>query len=224
MRMINVLLLNAGEDQIKTIARAIRQSRQRSIRMWIERAHAYEPPYDNWKDKHVIDESIGTLPNVYYEWNIDNKCVQYLGHELRSMWWHMKEERLNFCVITNIPQPKNRMVMFEDSYTDDSLPNCFESVRCFGDYDTFMNFCKETGVVGFSLKNTCFFKHEHDINNVRGAEVYREIATNRLWYKDTCHKDHYEVYDSRGRKHIAEANMNGIVDLSKADSTKMPIV
>lgn len=222
--MINVLLLNAGDGEIKAAARALRQSKQKTIRMWIERAYASVPPYNNWKDKHVIDEHVGALPNVYYEWNITNQTVQNLSHELRSMWWRMKEERLNFCIITTFPQPKNRIVMFEDSYTDDSLPNSFESVRCFGNYDNFMNFCKQNGVVRFSLHDTCFFKHERDISNVKGAEVYRETATNRLWFKDTLHKDHYEVFDCRGRKHIAEADMNGVVDFNKADNTKLPIV
>ena len=221
--MINVLLLNAGDGQIKTIARALRQSKQKNIRIWIERAHAGVPPYSNWKDKHVIEERVGILPNVYYEWNISNQSVQSLRYELRSMWWHIKEEQLDFCVITNLPQPKNRMVLFEDSYTDDALPNGFESIRCFGDYDTFMNFCRQTGVVLFSLHDTCFFKHEHDIYKVKGAEVYRELATGRLWYKDTLHKNHYEVYDFRGHRHIAEADMSGIVDFSKADRTKLPI-
>lgn len=221
--MINVLLLNAGDGQIKAAARALRQSKQKSIRLWIERSLANEPPYSNWKDKHVIDDRIGALPNVYYEWNINNQTVTNLGHELRSMWWHMKAEQLDFCIMTVIPQPKNKVVMFEDSYTDDNLPKSFESVRCFGDYDSFMNYCKQIGIVRFSLHDTCFFKHEHDIFNVKGAEVFREIATGRLWYKDTFHKDHYEIFDFRGRKHVAEADLNGIVDLSKADDTKLPI-
>mgnify|MGYP002624319572 CR=1 FL=1 len=222
--MVNVLILNAGDAQIKAAARALRQSRQKSIRLWIERAYVNEPPYNNWKDKHVIDNRVGALPNVYYEWNINNQTVQNLGHELRSMWWRMKEEQLEFCIMTNMPQPKNRMVMFEDSYTDDRLPNRFESIRCFGDYDSFMNYCKQTGTVQFSLHDTCFFKHEHATPKVKGAEVFREIATDRLWYKDTLHKDHYEVYEPRGRKHIAEANLNGEIDFSKADDQKHPII
>lgn len=221
--MINVLLLNAGDNQIKEVARSLRLSKHKSIRMWIERAYVNVPPYNNWKDKHVIDDRVGALPNVYYEWNINNQTVQNMGHELRSMWWHMKEEQLNFCIITTTHQPKNRMVMFEDSYTDENLPNVFESIRCFGDYDSFLNYCKQTGIVQFSLHDTCFFKHEHDILNVKGAEVFREIATGRLWYKDTFHKDHYEVYEFRGRRHIAEANLNGEIDFSKADNKKQPI-
>lgn len=222
--MINVLLLNAEDNQIKAVARALKLSKHKSIRIWIERAYVSLPPYNNWKDKHVINDRIGTLPNTYYEWNINNQTVQNLRHELRSMWWRMKEEHLDFCIMTITPQPKNRIVMFEDSYTDENMPIGFESIRCFGDYDSFMNHCKQAGIVKFSLHDTCFFKHEHDIPKVKGAEVYREIATNRLWYKDTLHKNHYEVFDNRGRVHIAEADMQGVIDFSKADNTKQPIV
>lgn len=222
--MINVLLLDAGDSRIKTIARDLRLSKHKSIRMWIERAYINEPPYNNWKDKHVIDDKIGALPNVYYEWNINNQTVRNLGHVLRSMWWRIKEEQMDFCIMTITPHPKNRIIMFEDSFTDEDLPNGFECIRCFDDYDSFLNFCKLTGVVRFSLHDSFFFKHEYATPKVKGAEVFREIATGRLWYKDTFHKDHYEVYEPRGRKHIAEANLNGEIDFSKADNQKQPII
>lgn len=219
-----MLLLNAGDDQIKAVASALKQSKYKSIRIWIERAYVNEPPYNLWKDKHVIDDRVGALPNVYYEWNIKNQAVYHLGHELRSMWWRMKEEQLSFCIVTITPHPKNRLVMFEDSYSDENLPNSFETIRCFGDYDSFMNYCKEHDIVRFSLHDSCFFRHEHDIPKVKGAEVFREIATSRLWYFDTLHKDHYEVFEPRGRRHIAEANMKGEIDFNRADNQKHPIV
>jgi hypothetical protein len=222
--MINVFILNASDDWIKAVARSLRLSKQKNITLWIERAWVGEPPYNNWKDKHVIDDRVGALTNLYFEWNVDNQVAQALPNEMRSMWWRMKHQQLDFCILTNQPQPKSRKVMFEDSRTDENYPKGFEVIRCFNDYDSLMNYCKEQGAVTFSLHDTCFFKHEHDIVPYKGAEVYREIATGRLWYRDTFHKDHYEIFDYRGRNHVAEADMDGIVDTSKADPKKNPIV
>lgn len=222
--MINVFIHDASDDRVKAVARSLRQSKHKEITLWIERAYIAESPYNNWKNKHVIDDRIGALTNLYFEWNVDNQTVQTLPNEMRSMWWRMKHQQLDFCILTSHPQPKSRKVMFEDSRTDDSYPQGFEVIRCFNDYDSLMNYCKEIGAVKFSLHDICFFKHEHDIVPYKGAEVYREIATDRLWYRDTFHKDHYEIFDRRGRKHVAEADLNGIVDTDKADPTKNPIV
>ena len=221
--MINVFLFNGADTHIRDLARSLRLSKQKSVTLWIERAVVSLPPYNNWKDKHVIDDRIGALANSYFEWDVVSQHVSPLSHEMRSLWWRMKYQQLNFCVLTTIPQPKNRKVMFEDSLADDSFPKGFESIRCFGDYDSLMNYCKASGEVKFSLHDTCFFQHEHDIPRVKGAEVYREIATRRLWYFDTFHKDHYEVFDPRGREHKGEADLRGIFDPSKSDNTKHPI-
>jgi len=222
--MINVFLLDGGDSQVKAVARTLRLSKQKSIRLWIGRTYVNQPPYNNWKDKHVIDDGVGALTNLYFEWNVDNQVVHTLSNDMRNVWWRIKNMQLDFCILSSQPQPKNCMVMFEDSRTDIAYPQGFEVIRCFRDYDSLMNYCKQQGAVRFSLHDSCFFKHEHDIHKVRGAEVYREIATDRLWYFDTFHKDHFEVFEPRGRKHIAEADLNGIIDFSKADDTKHSIV
>lgn len=52
--------------------------------------------------------------------------------------------------------------------------------------------------------------------------IYKEIATNFYWYYDYFHKDnkeHFEVFDRTGN-HLGEASNNGVIDFSKADSTK----
>lgn len=220
--MVNVFILD-DTNEIKEIAKALRLSKHKNIRIWILSAWADVPPYKFWKDKHVIDKNIGELTNQYFEWNIFTTEVYPLSNELRSLWWRIKNQNMVFCILTNMPQPKNRKVMFEDSRTDDTYPTDFESIRCFSDYDGLMNYCKETGEVRFSLKDPSFFTHAHDIPNVKGAEVYREIATNRLWYLDTFHKDHYEVFDRIGHNHLGEADLNGVIDFKKADNSKKPI-
>jgi hypothetical protein len=54
---------------------------------------------------------------------------------------------------------------------------------------------------------------------VHGQAVYKEIETNRWWYLDNLHKDHYEVFDSKGH-HLGEANLQGEIDSSKKTDGK----
>ena len=65
-------------------------------------------------------------------------------------------------------------------------------------------------------KDCRFRKSSHP--PVKGAIVYEEIQTGRLWYQDTKHLDHYEVF--QGKIHIGEASLDGRLDTSKADSDK----
>lgn len=59
--------------------------------------------------------------------------------------------------------------------------------------------------------------------SVQGATVYKEKSTGYYWYLDNFHKTHYEVFDKTGKKHIGEANLDGKIDFSRADSKKQPI-
>lgn len=50
-------------------------------------------------------------------------------------------------------------------------------------------------------------------------KIYREKATGYYWYFDYQHKDnkkHFEVFDSTGKRHLGEADMNGIINKRSA--------
>jgi hypothetical protein len=55
--------------------------------------------------------------------------------------------------------------------------------------------------------------HQH------GKPVYEEIATGKLWYLDSFHQNHYEVFDSQGN-HLGEADLKGKINTEKADKHK----
>jgi hypothetical protein len=60
-----------------------------------------------------------------------------------------------------------------------------------------------------------------------GRKVYRHLKNRTYWYVDNLHigkAAHIEVFDSNGKKHLGEANLQGILDYSKADSTKKAII
>lgn len=58
-------------------------------------------------------------------------------------------------------------------------------------------------------------------------KVYRHLKNKTYWYVDNLHigkAAHIEVFDSNGKKHLGEANLQGILDYSKADSKKKAII
>lgn len=74
----------------------------------------------------------------------------------------------------------------------------------------------------FSLENNPNFVPTDLI--VQGQKVYRHKKTGEFWYKDNLHKNHYEVFDKTGKRHLGEANEQGWLNKGKADPKKKPIV
>ena len=221
--MLNVFVRNGNDPVLKRAMVQLRMSRYKNICVWIERDLINETPYKNWKDKHIIEDNVGTMSNLYFEWSLTNSSANHLDYSMRCLWWHWICENQDFCVMQNPLPIKNQIVLFEDVRDDKHFPDSFQKAICFNDYDSLINYCRSRGILKFNLHDQNYFRHEHDFHLQKGAEVYRELATERLWYKDTFHKDHYEIFDPTGQKHIAEADMNGIVDFSKADPSKHPI-
>ncbi len=72
--------------------------------------------------------------------------------------------------------------------------------------------CRRGIIHSFSLKDFKLFKKDGRV--VQGQSVYVQIATGYYWYLDNLHKDHYEVFDSKGR-HIGIASMDGVINQRK---------
>jgi len=70
----------------------------------------------------------------------------------------------------------------------------------------------------------------------QNRKIYREIETKKLWYVDNEHTGkkalqgkgklpHLEVFEPNGKKHLGEANLEGIyIDETKKDKNKKPIL
>jgi len=70
-------------------------------------------------------------------------------------------------------------------------------------------------VLLFSLKDATLFTKT--AKREQGQSVFKEIATNRYWYLDNKHKNHYEVFDNTGN-HIGTADLNGNIDTSRRNA------
>lgn len=63
--MINVFLLDGGDSQVKAVARTLRLSKQKSIRLWIGRTYVNQPPYNNWKDNLFMIRAFSNMSMTY---------------------------------------------------------------------------------------------------------------------------------------------------------------
>ena len=72
----------------------------------------------------------------------------------------------------------------------------------------------QNGKSHFSLLNRQRFTRTHLVE--QGKTVYKEVSTNRYWYLDNLHKDHYEVFNAQG-EHIGIANLQGEINNSKKE-------
>lgn len=222
MAALNVYLRKANDHTMAAL-RVLRMSRHKNVRLWVMRSLAQTKPFSAWRDKNVIEDGVTVIHTPTFEWDITNQLATPLDYQLSCLIWHHTHNDMDFCILDDTLPAKRQIVVFEDSLNDKAMPDRFFKIPCFDNSDMLLNFCKDKGIVHFSLKDTNFFRHDHSCTVPKGAEVYKELATGRLWYKDTLHKNHYEIFEPTGRRHIGEADMNGIVDFSKADSTKLPI-
>jgi len=73
---------------------------------------------------------------------------------------------------------------------------------------------KTDGISLFSLLERHKFTKTHLVE--QGKTVYKEVSTNRYWYLDNLHKDHYEVFNALG-EHLGIASLQGDIDTSKKE-------
>jgi hypothetical protein len=54
---------------------------------------------------------------------------------------------------------------------------------------------------------------------VKGAIAYKEIYSGRLWYLDTLHRSHFEVFD-HNKRHLGTASLDGNLNENSRDASK----
>lgn len=215
-------LLQSTEDVIVKL----RKQRNSNICIWLckEEVAKYEHRkiISTWKDIKYIDENYSIDNNLsYYEWDTENAMANPLFCGLR--WVIARSGEMTFCVVTSQKKKHDCLIMFRDAPHLAELPDSFIKVKCFNEYPQVFEYCKENDVFKFTLEDRSRFVRASGIEPVQGAIVYKELKTNNLWYLDMLHKNHYEVFDSTGKKHLGEADMEGFLDVMKKDSSKKSI-
>jgi hypothetical protein len=109
------------------------------------------------------------------------------------------------------PRPTNKIFVIKDDHNEKDLPVMVE-LNFMQTIHELQEWLFDKGCLKFSLKDKTRFSKTSEVKD--GKSVYKEIATDRYWYLDNFHKNHYEVFNST-RHHIGVADLDGILDTSK---------
>lgn len=222
--MINIYF-HAIDANTSPILKILRDLRHQDIKLWFN-ASDNKNAINYIKDKSLIEYKDADNELVCYMWNIaEAETVPLYNNDgLFHLVFRYTSDKTDFVCIDSKEYAKNQLILFQDAIHKTEYPKELIKIPCYKDWDSLWGYLEDKELFSFSLKNTAKFEKCANIKPVQGAIVYREKATGYYWYLDNFHKTHYEVFDSLGKKHLGEANLNGIIDKKKADKDKHPIL
>lgn len=159
-----------------------------------------------------------------FEWNLGDSIAQPVHPIYNYCVEQSSIDVYDWVILTERVYSKKAMFLFLDAQHKSHLPDDWYSYPCFNNKKELTDYCDKIEAPIFKLSGNPLFRPSHDnYKHTRGAQVYVEIKTGRLWYLDTLHKVHFEIFDETGMKHWGEADRAGNPDPSKADPDKLPI-
>lgn len=208
-------------DTTAPILKELREIRCKKISLWFDK----ETYSSNKLVKFIKDKKCITHTNIengfsFFQWDLGQAHVSYCDEGQKHLVSRQVSDGTDFVCIDVNSHIKNQLVFFQDAAHKNDYPDVFVKVPCFNNKNELLNYLTDKGVFAFSLDDTNRFIKCAGINPVQGASVYKEKGTGYFWYLDMLHKNHYEVFDKTGHKHLGEADLEGNIDESKADRTK----
>lgn len=208
------------DEVTQPIYKELRDWRPREIKLWLNSTDCYKIGTLS-KDLRFIDLNVKDDGLHCFHWDVKETEVRMLFDGLKHLaMWHDTFQKKFICIDSIVP-PKNRLVLFRDAVHEKDHPKEFIQVPCFNDLDELIAYLKSRGLFQFSLEDPKRFTKTN--LQMQGVSVYQENDTKYYWYLDNFHKTHYEVFDSNGKKHLGEADLDGNIDKSKKDKNKKAI-
>lgn len=220
--MINIYF-HVIDSKTTLILQKLRELRPRNIKLWFNNSDN-KGAINFIKDKSLIEYNEVDKDLTCYMWNISDTVTVPLYKEdgLFHLISRYISDKTNFVCIDSKEYAKNCLVLFQDAIHKPEYPKEFVKIPCYKDWDSLWKYLEDKQLFSFSLNDTT--KFEKCSYTVQGAAVYKEKTTGRYWYMDNLHKTHYEVFDHLGKKHIGEAGLDGVIDKTKVDKDKKPIL
>lgn len=222
--MINIYF-HVIDQETNPILKTLRDLRNKNIKLWFNKSDNKEH-ITYIKDKSLIEDIKADNELACYLWNIvDTETVPlYSNDGLFHLVSRYVLDKTDFICIDSRLYAMNQLVLFQDAIHKEEYPKEFIKIPCYKDWNSLFVYLENQGLFHFSLTDTTRFKKCSNIGPIQGASVYKEIATGYYWYMDNLHRTHYEVFDSLGKKHLGEANLDGVINKNKADQNKRPIL
>lgn len=202
------------DDTTLPILEELRRHRYKSIRYWINPIYTSHFHIRDYRD--IQHEQINHQLTCF-DWNIDSGIAEPQNDGLEHLVSRFLTDGTKFVIVDNCHHAGNQLVLFQDASHLNDFPNGFVKVPCFCNFEDLLDYALSENIFSFSLDHNADF--ERTKQNVQGKTVFKEKKRNRFWYLDNLHKNHYEVFDSKGI-HLGEANLEGELDTTKKDKTK----
>ncbi|MEM6299433.1 MAG: hypothetical protein AAF740_12165 [Bacteroidota bacterium] len=205
-----LLTIHYDGENLRELVKAIQENREElsigNVRGVLEqRLRAAE----DWRDQKQHQ-------GVYYYWIPEEGRVEQVPALSFAEAAHRAESG-DKVVLINL-NPEHEFPSPLSLFRAENTPT-FTSVKLLNGVVKYKTWYDELqGSRPFTLENNPDFQLTE--LKVQGKKVYQEKKTGRFWYLDNLHRDHFEVFDKTGKIHLGEANMQGEIDESKADSDK----
>ena len=223
--MVNVYFCRVDE-QTFPILQELRNVRSKNIRLWFDKSSAANKVVGMIKDKLLVSHDAIDNELCCFRWDVSNECVCHLydgDNELRHLVSRKAMDGTDFICVDREEHANNQLVFFQDAVHLENYPLEFVKFPCFSSSVELFDYLTTVNAFAFTLDDKGRFQKCKGLVE-QGASVYREKQTGYYWYRDMLHKTHYEVFDGTGKKHLGEADLNGKLDMSKADKTKTLVV
>lgn len=217
--IVNILIPTLTSP-IREIVDELWSIRSKKIKLWIPQDILVRDVQYNQSALVALEKNMkADLGLSCYKWDIDNTEVLPV-EKLYNYWIERYDDKQQWVILTEETCSKNILSLFLDARHKPELPDKWYRYKCYSDRESIFSFCKECGALDFALCRGTRFDKAGEVTSVNGAVVYKEIETGCLWYIDTLHRDHYEVFDPHGN-HLGEAELQkGVIDRTKADKNK----
>lgn len=219
--MVNIYF-HTVDTRTMDVLRALRDLRSKNIKLWFNK-NDNKGAIGYIKDKNLIEHQTVDYELSCFCWDIANihACPLYDNDGLFHLVSRRTSENTDFVCVDSTECMHNQLVLFQDAAHKADYPKEFIKIPCYNDWENLLGYLYGQNVFSFTLND--INKFDRCCMSVQGATVYKEKSTGYYWYLDNFHKTHYEVFDKTGKKHIGEANLDGKIDFSRADSKKQPI-
>jgi len=170
-----------------------------------------------------VNANVSTMTDCFYAfWCID--CIIMTADALTSEAAESKLKEGDYkTVVINLAEAyktnRNCLFVIKDAIHYDHLPQLATIPIVKNDIE-FSEWVSNQTNQNFSLRDRVLFLPT--AFRWKKQAIFKKIDTGEFWYYDYFHKEnkqHYEVFDSTGI-HSGEANIEGVLDKSKADGDK----
>lgn len=134
----------------------------------------------------------------------------------------------NWVIITDNTNTDKIRFLFLDSKHKDEYPDEWYRFQCIRTLTELQDVFKAHNIQprNLLLDTRRFAPYRKKFKHTKNPNVYRELKTGRIYYLDTLHRNHFEVFDPSGQDYLGEADLYSgeLIPGTEKSDNKLPIL